>query len=195
MAPFRHTAPGHAVAWYSSRLAVILCPPAVRSLLSLSTRPPAHVPACLPALQVRKVMNALDNERESRATDMLLNYGGWGRGWGWGLESVGQAEGLALCVCMHMGGYRALQAPGYQRGWWTHVFHAAETIKYFTAEGTELSGFDTATRKYQVGSECLHPGSSWQYCPVAVMQVHCSDANRRPPAQLWPLQLLAATPG
>jgi ABC-type transport system involved in Fe-S cluster assembly fused permease/ATPase subunit len=25
-------------------------------------------------LQVRKVMNALDNERESRATDMLLNY-------------------------------------------------------------------------------------------------------------------------
>ena len=24
--------------------------------------------------QVRKVMNALDNERESRATDMLLNY-------------------------------------------------------------------------------------------------------------------------
>lgn len=25
-------------------------------------------------MQVRKVMNALDNERESRATDMLLNY-------------------------------------------------------------------------------------------------------------------------
>lgn len=43
-------------------------------------------------------MNALDNERESRATDMLLNY---------------------------------------------------ETIKYFCAESAELSGYDTATRKYQ----------------------------------------------
>jgi len=46
-------------------------------------------------------MNALDNERESRATDMLLNY---------------------------------------------------ETIKYFCAEGPELSGYDAATRKYQVGA-------------------------------------------
>jgi hypothetical protein len=66
----------------------------------------AHKAACAAAaaaaavtLQVRKVMNALDNERESRATDMLLNY---------------------------------------------------ETIKYFCAEEAELSGFDTATRKYQV---------------------------------------------
>jgi ABC-type transport system involved in Fe-S cluster assembly fused permease/ATPase subunit len=46
-------------------------------------------------------MNALDNERESRATDMLLNY---------------------------------------------------ETIKYFCAEKAELSGYDTATRKYQAST-------------------------------------------
>lgn len=55
----------------------------------------------LHGMQVRKVMNALDNERESRATDMLLNY---------------------------------------------------ETIKYFTAENAELSGYDTATRKYQAST-------------------------------------------
>jgi ABC-type transport system involved in Fe-S cluster assembly fused permease/ATPase subunit len=62
-------------------------------------------------VQVRKVMNALDNERESRATDMLLNY---------------------------------------------------ETIKYFCAEGPELSGYDTATRKYQVSV----PSCPVLSCPV-----------------------------
>jgi ABC-type transport system involved in Fe-S cluster assembly fused permease/ATPase subunit len=65
----------------------------------------AHVGCC--CVQVRKVMNALDNERESRATDMLLNY---------------------------------------------------ETIKYFCAEEPELSGYDTATRKYQV--------STYMHCDI-----------------------------
>lgn len=32
------------------------------------------VTALVCCLQIRKVMNALDNERESRATDVLLNY-------------------------------------------------------------------------------------------------------------------------
>lgn len=67
-------------------------------------------------VQVRKVMNALDNERESRATDMLLNY---------------------------------------------------ETIKYFCAEEAELSGYDTATRKYQAAEY-------WQVCWRAKMHVLCS---------------------
>jgi ABC-type transport system involved in Fe-S cluster assembly fused permease/ATPase subunit len=31
-------------------------------------------PPPLPLLQIRKVMNALDNQRESRATDVLLGY-------------------------------------------------------------------------------------------------------------------------
>lgn len=55
-------------------------------------------------------MNALDNERESRATDMLLNY---------------------------------------------------ETIKYFCAEEAELSGYDTATRKYQA-STGAGPAARWR---------------------------------
>lgn len=75
-------------------------------------------------LQVRKVMNALDNERESRATDMLLNY---------------------------------------------------ETIKYFCAEHAELSGYDMATRKYQVsvGHILLHTTG----CYTAARQLWGCDVS------------------
>lgn len=72
----------------------------------------------LRAGRIRHKMNALDNAKEARVTDALLNY---------------------------------------------------ETIKYFTAEGLELAGYDGATRAYQVG-RCR-----WQlavkYATMALVQL------------------------
>ena len=70
--------------------------PCLTPCTRIRTRPrqAASNPPCpcafAPAPQVRKVMNALDNEREGRVTDVLLNY-----------ETVrGRSKAIAVASCL-----------------------------------------------------------------------------------------------